>query len=374
MNELKLSKIGVITLLLFGIVISFTGIVCGDPGVPAKSETQVISTETIADVVGTVMDTDAVTWSTTTGGIPISGDDPILANYPFWASSPFGSYQEFKDIWDHDSQIWTGVHLQDLWNYIINNPDKYSDQYLVWAKNFKNWAQNQGDLNNRILYDGEVRYSTSYDANIVAQAGHTVFTKTLNVDTQNKVIGQSNIKANTEATYIATGDGGHILGSENIMIDGAGNPTNASDRMLCPFGADQGNVIPAFCNIVQAGSKYDLTVGSVVTGADDRFIGTDATVPVILNYAIAVKPYTVTGQGTSLAMGSTSAYVKAHIQESRDFNITLIAPGGEHSPVPGTGDPTKAEDLTYTESSSASGLISSFSKTIAYQSGKALLP
>ena len=100
------------------------------------------------------------------------------------------------------------------------------------------------------------------------------------------------------------------------MIDGAGNTTPASDRMLCPFSAYPVDVIPAYCNIVQAGSKYDLTVGSVTTNANDRFVGNDATNPVVLNYDINVKPYG-TSQGLIPASGSAMAYIKAHIQEAR---------------------------------------------------------
>ena len=74
-------------------------------------------------------------------------------------------------------------------------------------------------------------------------------------------------------TYIATADGGNVVGSENLMIDGAGMSTTASDRMLCPFRSSNCPVIPAYCNIVQAGSKFDLTVGSVTTNANDRFVG-----------------------------------------------------------------------------------------------------
>ena len=164
----------------------------------------------------------------------------------------------------------------------------------------------------------QTQYSTTYDASTIAQHGQTTFIKTMEVGTGNKSLTQSNVKANTEATFVATGDGGNILGSENIMIDGASMPTPAADRMLCPFGAAGG--FPAYCNIVQAGSKYDLVVGSVVTSANDRFVGTDATVPVELNYAINVKPYGTT-EGSIPAMGSASAYIKAHIQEGRKQHL-----------------------------------------------------
>ena len=43
-------------------------------------------------------------------------------------------------------------------------------------------------IHNGTLDPGQVQYTTAYDANIVAQAGHTVFTKSMNIDTRNKVI------------------------------------------------------------------------------------------------------------------------------------------------------------------------------------------
>ena len=136
------------------------------------------------------------------------------------------------------------------------------------------------------------------------------------IDTRNKVISQHNVKADTAVTYIATADGGDIIGTENILLDGTGDNTTASDRMLCPFAAGTNDVIPAYCNIVQMGSKYDLVVGSVTTSASDPFVAKDATVPVDLNYQINVKPYG-TSVGQIPAMGSAMAYVKLHIQEAR---------------------------------------------------------
>ena len=92
-----------------------------------------------------------------------------------------------------------------------------------------------GGIHTGVLNPGQVQYTTAYDANIVAQAGHTVFTKSMNIDTRNKVISQSNLNAKTGLTFAATADGGNVVGSENLMIDGAGMYNHASDRMLCPF-------------------------------------------------------------------------------------------------------------------------------------------
>ncbi len=158
------------------------------------------------------------------------------------------------------------------------------------------------------------------------------------IDTRNKVISQSNVKADTAVTFIATADGGNIVGSENIMLDGAGNYTAASDRMLCPFSAYPVDTIPAYCNIIQAGSKYDLTVGSVTTAANERFVGTDATAPVVLNYA-SMSSHTAHHRDRSRQLARQSAYVKAHIQEGRNDASTraVIDING------------KNEDLTYSE-------------------------
>jgi len=225
---------------------------------------------------------------------------------------------------------------------------------LVMDSSALGWQISNLKLNNPPLETGEVQYNTAYDANTVAQAGMTTFVKTMAIDTRNKLVSQSNVKADTAVTFIATADGGNIIGTENLMLDGVGNKTLASDKMLCPFGAQPEDLIPAYCNIVQMGSKYDLTVGSVTTNANEKFIGTDATAPVVMNYQINVKPYCTT-EGQIPAIGSAMAYVKAHIQEAR---------------INGTD---KAEDLTYSETTSVTGVISSFQKVIAYQSGKSLL-
>jgi len=279
---LKYKQFGVISLLLIGLFVAITGMVYADQGVPAVPGNQGITTQTVRNVDGLVMEQYNLAWqisNQTLGGIP-----PLDEN--------------------------------------------------------------------------QVVYTTAYDANIVAQAGQTTLVKTMAVDTRNTVISQSNVKADTTITFVATADGGNIVGSENLLIDGTADLTeDAAGSILCPFAADNDGIIPAYCNIVQAGSKYDLTVGSVVTAANDRFVGTDATNPVVLNYVINVKPYG-TAQGQIPATGSAMAYLKSHIQEARGYDPRL----------PESGVMQKSGDLSYSETSSAQGTITAFNKVISYSS------
>ena len=133
-------------------------------------------------------------------------------------------------------------------------------------------------------------------------------------------------------------------------------PENAENSILCPFLSGPNGIIPAYCNIVQAGSKYDLTVGSVTTSANDKFVSNDAGLPVTLNYNINVKPYG-TSQGQVPSTGSAMAYLKAHLQEARGWDENLPDEGMN-----------KSEDVTYSETSSAQGTISTFDKEMSYSS------
>jgi hypothetical protein len=158
---------------------------------------------------------------------------------------------------------------------------------------------------------------------------------------------------NANLQYIAI-DTGRATRSEDILLDGVGNVTPTGTAILCPFASAASSTIPQYCNIIQAGSSIDTTLTSVVTKATDSFVGVDSTFPVTLNYNIAAKGITLSDGTSSPMIGSASAFVKVHIQEARN----------------GTG---KTEDVVYSETSTASGLISSFSKSIAYQSGFTLL-
>ena len=354
-------------------LIALIGFASADRVVPAVPETQGIVTTTVANVDGLVMETDSGVWTLTdnpykmhqisaaaglVGGISPEEETQLIA--------AGGSFK--GTLIDHDHTF----VAEDGQQYVITQltiPDSLMNVQMVtngvtWGV-FYAWliAGNptaivtviDSGIHTGILNPGQVQYTTSYDKNLVAQTGLTSLVASQNLNTGNKVIGQSNLDAKTALTFAANADGGNVIGSENLMLDGAATGKTASDVMLCPFSSAGANLIPAYCNIIQAGSAYDLTFGSVTTAANERFVGTDATMPVVLNYNINLKPYGTT-EGQIPAVGSASAYVKSHIQEAR-----------------GATNNVKSEDLVYSESSSVNGMISGFTKDIKYQSGMSLL-
>ncbi len=72
MIDLRYGKIGIVSLLLFGLILGSAGSVYADAGVNATPEVQGLSTATTADVVGLVTESDAGTWTLT--------NDPLVLN------------------------------------------------------------------------------------------------------------------------------------------------------------------------------------------------------------------------------------------------------------------------------------------------------
>ena len=311
MKKTTYFSIGVISLT---IILLCVGVVCADPSVLQTPEIQGLSTTTSVNAVGLMTDTDGLAWQLSNLGINATLASP---GYP-----------------PYDAGNASVLVLDDIAQFASNN-------------------------------SGQVLYTTAYDSNVVSQAGQVSYVKSMNVNTGNKVLSQSNVNANTGLTYIATGDGGNVVGTENLLIDGAGMYDLTANKALCPFAAQTSLFIPPFCNIVQTGSSYDLTVGSITTAANNRFVGIDSSIPVVQNYNINVKPYG-TSDGQIPAIGSAMAYMKVHIQEGRLTPAYHITDASVYKLV-------KTEDLTYSESASTLGTISAFSKSMSYNSGLNLI-
>ena len=203
-----------------------------------------------------------------------------------------------------------------------------------------------------------------YSENTVADQGLVSYTKNSALDTANQVANTRNIQTSKIMEFVGF-DTGRAISSEDLIVDGAGEFGLAESQFICPFAADQIDLTPEFCNIVEMGSDVDMTIMSLATDSSERHIGTSADVPVAADYDIKV-----TGFGDIPAQGSVSAFINTHIQEGRagflttfplhvldeDFSIDLYS------------DP-KGEDVAYSEMTTASGDITLFSKAMSYQSG-----
>ena len=141
-----------------------------------------------------------------------------------------------------------------------------------------------------------------------AGIGYISYDKDLDVSTAGKINGQYNIESTRQITYLGI-DAGSIYSSEYLMTSGSGTSQPAADRMICPFGSE--GTIGAFCNMVETGSTFTMSVANVATEASNRFITKSGDAPVETNYHILVTDY---ASGVP-SKGSVEAFIKGTIKE-----------------------------------------------------------
>jgi hypothetical protein len=205
------------------------------------------------------------------------------------------------------------------------------------------WQLAYQDLTIPPLGPGETIYAMSYTESTIADQGLVSYVKGQSLDTANMVAGTYNFNTGKVVEFVGL-ETGRMLSDENMVLDGAGNGQTTSTRYICPFATAVTGSVPPFCNIIEVGSNADVTLASLTTAADERHVMASGDPGVAVDYSIKM-----TGFGDVPAMGSVDAYVNAHIQEAR-VNA-------------------KAEDLSYSETSTAAGDITLFQKVIGYQSG-----
>jgi hypothetical protein len=195
------------------------------------------------------------------------------------------------------------------------------------------------------LGDASTLYQSVYTEDThSAGIGYISFDKDLDVSTAAKVNGQYNIQSVRQISYLGI-DAGSIYSSEYLMTSGSGTSQDASGRMICPFGSD--STIGAFCNRVESGSTFTMSVANVATQANTRFITKSADSPVELNYNILVTDY---ASGLP-SKGSVEAFIKGTFKE------------GSNSDPDALGGDSSFEDRT-----SIIGDISLFEKQMHYDS------
>ncbi len=203
--------------------------------------------------------------------------------------------------------------------------------------------------------EGATIYQTVYTEDTQnSEVGYLSYDKDLDLQTGNKVSGQYNVKAVKQITYLGV-DASSVVTNDYLMLDGAGWPDNADERLICPFAAESS--YPAFCNKVETGSGMNLKVANLNTQLGDRFVmkAADSGVEVFNNVAVGSYASDLPSKG------SVSANIKGSIKE-----------GGRLSDSPVGVLPESLwelyETVTFSDSTAISGDISTFAKSMSYNS------
>jgi hypothetical protein len=193
--------------------------------------------------------------------------------------------------------------------------------------------------------DGPSVYESVYTEDThSAGIGYISYDKSFDVSTAGKINGQYNIESTRQITYLGI-DAGSIYSSEYLMTSGSGTSQSAAGRMICPFGSD--GTIGAFCNKVETGSIFTMSVANVATEASNRFITKSGDAPVETNYHILVTDY-VSGIPSK---GSVEAYIKGTIKEGSNTDPNSLG-----------------EDSSFEDRTSIIGDIPLFDKQMHYDS------
>ena len=235
---------------------------------------------------------------------------------------------------------------------------------------------------------GATYYQSVYSEDTRSGGTGTIgYVKALDLTTGDVTSGQSNIEATKRISYLGE-SGGQVLSDDYISVEGSANPSmsgrfglglntsapepgpiSTTGVYICPFSSGDGSFTPAFCSIVEASSAIAMTTADVVTTTDARFIMASADPGVELNHHIGVTD----------SVGDASAGMDVSVTEARaiedmfPFNITMYDPntGHEHDYVGwvGLGSTDASEELTYHTSTTASGILTKFDKSMSYTSG-----
>jgi hypothetical protein len=314
-------------------------------------EIQRIDTATVINSVGLATETDAITWRLSS--------EVLDSNLGYFVNEPVSPGVQGMGDW-----TWVEDDSGGYWENTPGSGDFDSYPLADLPPDFTGWLnQPEPPLNPA----GEVQMVNNYMENTVAMSGKTVYIKSTGVVTSPQASSKFNVKADKTVSFMAL-DGGKLVSDEEMMLDNVGRSLSlTSQTMGCPFSKDAlGNCVPAFCNIVLAGSKVDISHGSFITGTESRSVAKDSGMdrwpplpqvdgpPVEMKYGINLA-----GLGSSdAAEGSAMAFFKAHKLEG-----PKECPSGIHG---------AAQEITYNEVSSASGSIMKFQKIINYQSGISL--
>jgi hypothetical protein len=342
---IRLIYLTIVTIFLLGLC----GAATADVLTPNVPETHGFSVQTQMDLVGTASHQDEVVWRMSSE-ILDSNEEQTL-NFFVLAEGGNGN-------WDFDPVNEIFVPNPGHGQY---NSEPFPD---IPPGVMVSYTTPEPPLNSL----GEVQMSDAYRENTIADQGEITYTKTMGIETGYQPQGLQNLETTRILTFQGS-DMGRAISEEEVTLDTAGTAIvlQGFDPYVCPFAHSLGNCSPPFCNIVQSGSSVDMTLMSLASEMGARTVGVQAygpdeamgtwppiprvdTAPVEMDYRLRV---TGINPG-SPALGSISAYLKVHVQD-----------GGKGCPVR-TG---KAQDILYSEKTTAEGNITLFDKAMHYESG-----
>ena len=223
------------------------------------------------------------------------------------------------------------------------------------------------------IRSGSIAYVT-YSDSIMTNGGQISEVKSFSMDTHAKTAGLYNIETAKVLTYTSQ-NGSHLMGEEILVLDVAGNWSYGLDDIVCVFAKASKQAIPAFCNKVTASSKLtSVTTAQIETVGAMTAIGASANVPAALNYEISVTPDANSASGYADGIFSTTFTIS--IMEGRSDG--KITPDNLNNTRPYAYPGTTysldkydelASTLTYIDSASVAGGVSTFNKVFGYQSG-----
>ena len=226
---------------------------------------------------------------------------------------------------------------------------------------------------------GSIGYVT-YTDSIMTNGGQISEVKSFSMDTHAKKEGLYNIETAKVLTYTSQ-NGSHLMGEESFVLDVAGNWSGWMGDIICVFARASESTIPAFCNKVTASSKLQqVTTAQIETVGKLTAVDRTRDVPAALDYEISITPDANSASGYADGIFTTTFTVS--IMEGRTDRWPEIAGGPFQGYDPIAFGPDwatwifdlpdydeLASTLTFIDSASASGGVSTFNKAFSYQSG-----
>nr|WP_319538649.1 hypothetical protein [uncultured Methanospirillum sp.] len=209
-----------------------------------------------------------------------------------------------------------------------------------------------------ILGSGKVISDVTYKDAILTNGGKLAENKNFDFSSKNMGSGLYNIESQKVLTYAST-EGAHLVGEEEYTLSVAGNYASKSENIRCVFSTNNGNILPAFCNIVSAKSSLvNVNSAQVSTKGQIRAVAETADIPAGLNYQIAVTPDANSGSG--FAEGTVKTTFAGSIMEARD---------GGYADGTGTTWNKTAATNSWKDTTTVTGGIKTLQKAFTYQSG-----